>query len=191
MSLMKKSLAGGSPQVVLKESAIFNLQCARLPSRLCIYSKLLGGAEVFVSFDPKQGSGDLEPGSGRELARTEDGLTNWTLSPDGKLLAIFLDPHRIRFFNLITGRPHDITVNDWRLFDGDWSADGRTLFMQSVTSDDKSVILAVDDTGKTDIAWQGDASTRFDWLIQSPDGLPAILEADVPGDNNAWMVEKF
>ena len=198
VSLMKESLAGGAPQVVLKERAISNLQCARAPSTLCLFSKIEGDAQIFVSFDPKQspgdpkqGLGDPEHGAGRELARTTSGFTNWTLSPDGKMLAVFLDPHRIRFFNLITGRSHDISVNDWRLANGDWSADGRSLFMQSVTSEDKSVILAVDETGKTDVVWEGDASTRFDWLIQSPDGRQAILEADVPGDNNAWMVESF
>lgn len=31
----------------------------------------------------------------------------------------------------------------------------------------------------------------FWWMIQSPDGRYGMLEAAVPGDDNAWMIENF
>ena len=96
-SLMSKPLAGGPPHLVLQENGIIkNFQCARAPSRLCIFSKLVGANHIFVSFD-------LEHGTGRELTRvtnfTDD---NWTLSPDGRKLAIFFNRHQIRFLSLDT-----------------------------------------------------------------------------------------
>jgi Tol biopolymer transport system component len=89
VSLMRRSLAGGPPQLVLQEKGIHNFQCARAPSQLCIFSKLVGGDHIFVSFDPVQGKG-------RELTRITYGFinTNWTLSPDGRKLALFLDQHQ-------------------------------------------------------------------------------------------------
>ena len=41
-SLMSKPLAGGPPRLVLQENGITNYQCARAPSQLCIFSKLVG-----------------------------------------------------------------------------------------------------------------------------------------------------
>jgi DNA-binding winged helix-turn-helix (wHTH) protein/Tol biopolymer transport system component len=100
-SLMSKYLAGGHPRLVLHENGITNYQCARTPSQLCIFSKLVGTNHIFASFD-------IEHGAGRELTRTTSGFTNWTMSPDGTELAIFLDQHRIRFFSPSTGVAHDV-----------------------------------------------------------------------------------
>jgi hypothetical protein len=63
--------------------------------------------------------------------------------------------------------------------------------MQSVTSKDTPVIIEVNEAGKAEVVLEGDANTAFWWMIQSPDGRYGILEAEVPGDNNAWMVDNF
>jgi len=76
-------------------------ECARIPSRLCVLSKLVGSDLIFVSFD-------LEHGAGRELTRMPIGYTNWGLSPDGSRLAVFLDRHRVRFFHVNTGGAKDV-----------------------------------------------------------------------------------
>jgi Tol biopolymer transport system component len=185
-SLMSKSLAGGPPQLVLQEKGpIKNHQCARAPSQLCIISKIVGANHIFVSFD-------LERGTGRELTRVTNFTDeNWTLSPDGRKLALFLNRHQIRFLSLDTGVARDVSIDNWPLANGDWSADGKSVFMQSVTSNDTPVILDVNEAGKAEVVLEGDANTSFWWMIQSPDGRYGILEAEVPGDNNAWMVKNF
>jgi DNA-binding winged helix-turn-helix (wHTH) protein/Tol biopolymer transport system component len=183
-SLMSKPLAGGPPRLVLQQEGIINYECARSPSTLCIFSKLVGSDLIFVSFD-------LEHGAGREIVKVPSGYTNWGLSPDGSRLAVFVDRHRIRFISPDTGAAKDVVVQDWALINGGWSADSSTLFMPSVTPDFRPVILSVNEAGKAEVAIEGQPNTNFSFLIQSPDGRRGILEMPTPGDNNAWMVDNF
>ncbi len=183
-SLMSKPLEGGPPHVVLQEKGIINVQCARAPSALCIFSKLVGQDLIFISFD-------LQRGAGRELVRIPNGYTNWSLSPDGSRLAVFLDRHRIRFLSLDTKVAHDVTVKDWPLSNGDWSADGKSVFMPSITQNDAPVILEVNEAGKAQVLLQGSPNVGFRYMIQSPDGRYGLLVEDLPGENNAWMINNF
>ena len=77
------------------------------------------------------------------------------------------------------------------MMSGDWSADSKAVFMSSVTPGGIPVVLAVNETGKAEVIFEGQAGTGFHWMIQSPDGRHAILEMPSHGDNNAWMVENF
>jgi DNA-binding winged helix-turn-helix (wHTH) protein/Tol biopolymer transport system component len=183
-SLMSKPLAGGPPHLVLKEAGINNYGCARAPSKLCIFSKVVGHDLTYVSFDP-------EHAAERELLTMTSDLRNWVISPDGSKLAIVLDRHRIRFLSLDTGAAHDVTVKDWPLNAVDWSADGQTVFMPSVTPKEIPVILEVDQAGKARVVLQGVASTGFGAMIQSPDRQYGLLMQLTPAENNAWMVDNF
>ncbi|MGA7316310.1 MAG: protein kinase [Silvibacterium sp.] len=183
-SLMSKPLAGGSPRLVLQEEGIINYECARAPAKLCVFSKLVGSDLIFVSFD-------LEHGAGRELTRMPIGYTNWGLSPDGSRLAVFLDRHRVRFFYVNTGVAKDVVLKDWSLSNGDWSADGKSVLMKSLTPGGTAVVLAVNETGRAEVVFQGQAGAAFEWMIQSPDGRYGILEMFTQGDNNAWMIENY
>jgi hypothetical protein len=144
----------------------------------------VGSDLIFASFD-------LEHGAGRELVRIPNGYLNWSLSPDGSRLAIFLDRHRIRFLSLDTGVAHDVSVNNWTLFNGDWSADSKNVFLHSVSPEGRPTFLAVNEAGKTEVAFEGQANATFHWMVQSPDGRYAILEEEITGDNNAWTVDNF
>jgi hypothetical protein len=55
----------------------------------------VGANYIFFSFDS-------EHGEGRELTRLTRGFSdwNWTLSPDGRKLALFLNRHQIHFLSL-------------------------------------------------------------------------------------------
>jgi DNA-binding winged helix-turn-helix (wHTH) protein/Tol biopolymer transport system component len=183
-SLMSKPLAGGPPRLVLRENGISNYQCARAPSQLCIFSKLVGYDHILVSFD-------LENGPGREITRIPRGGSNWSLAPDGSRLALVLGPHRIRFLSPETGAAHDVSLNDWPVFNVDWSADGARLFIRSITSAGVPVILALNGAGKAEVVIEGQVDSNFAFFIQSPDGRHGVLEIPTPGDNNAWMVENF
>jgi hypothetical protein len=84
-----------------------------------------------------------------------------------------------------------ITVNDWKIQQGDWSADGKVLLMESYTASGRSVILQVDRAGQALVLLKGEPNVEFWWILPSPDGRYGIIEARVPGDNNAWMFERF
>jgi DNA-binding winged helix-turn-helix (wHTH) protein/Tol biopolymer transport system component len=183
-SLMSKPLAGGPPRLVLRENGISNYQCARAPSELCIFSKLLGSDYILASFDPVKGLG-------REITRIPNGESHWSLSPNGSRLALVLDSHRIRFLSPDTGAAHDVSLNDWPVSNVDWSADGAELFIRSITPAGLPVILALNERGKGEVVIEGQLDSNFTFFIQSPDGRHAILEIPTPGDNNAWMVENF
>jgi DNA-binding winged helix-turn-helix (wHTH) protein/Tol biopolymer transport system component len=183
-SLMSKPFAGGPPRLVLRENGISNYQCARAPSQLCIFSRLVGSDHILASFDP-------EKGPGREITRIQSGGYHWSLSPDGSQLAFVADPHRIRYLSPDTGAIHDVSLKDWPVFNVDWSADGARLFIRSVTPAGLPVILALNRAGKAEVVIQGQADSNFTFFIQSPDGRHGILETPNPGDNNAWMVENF
>ena len=172
---MSKPLVGGPPHLILSDKGIINYQCAHTPATLCIFSKLVGRDLIFVSFD-------LEHGAGRELVRIPNGYTNWSLSPDGSKLAIFLDRHRIRFLTLDTGVANDVSVKDWPLFNGDWAVDGKSVFMPSLTPRNVPVILEVNEIGKAQVVLQGNANNGFHAMIQSPDGRFGLLLEDLPGE---------
>ncbi|HEY1576837.1 MAG TPA: winged helix-turn-helix domain-containing protein [Terracidiphilus sp.] len=185
-SLMSKPITGGPPHQVLQEPAIVNYGCARAPSKLCVFSKLIGQNLIFVSFDPN----DVR---GRELLTMRADLNNynWVISPDGSKLAIVLDAHRIRFLSLSNGGASDVIVKDWPLDSVDWSADSQTVFMPSVTPKGIPVILEVDQTGKAHVVFQGVANTGLEAMIQSPDRQYGLLLEVTPVANNVWMVDNF
>jgi photosystem II stability/assembly factor-like uncharacterized protein len=86
---------------------------------------------------------------------------------------------------------HDVTVKDWPLDNVDWSADGRSVFMPSVTPKGIQVILEVDQAGKANVVLQGSSSNDLVAMIQSPDGQYGLLMEGTPAENNAWMVDNF
>ena len=55
--IMRVPLSGGTPQVVLEGPWIWNQQCARLPSTLCVYTPSEPNQQRFLSFDPVTGAG--------------------------------------------------------------------------------------------------------------------------------------
>jgi hypothetical protein len=126
--------------------------------------------------------------------RTHDGCHNWSLSPDGKTLAVFHNGHSIRFFSVKNGVAKEdkiITLNEWLIQYGDWTADGKGILVPSVTPAGTPVILEVNRAGQASVVLEGSASISFDYVIHAPDGRHGIVEAFVPGDNNAWMVDTF
>jgi DNA-binding winged helix-turn-helix (wHTH) protein/Tol biopolymer transport system component len=183
-SLMSKPLAGGPPRLVLREDGISNYQCARVRSQLCIFSKFVGSDHILVSFD-------LEHGAGREITRIPSGGSHWSLSPDGSRLALVLNPHRLRFLSPDTGVAQDVSLNDWPVFNVDWSADGGRVFIRSITPAGLPVILSLNRVGKAEVVLEGQVGSNFAFFIQAPDGRHGILEMPTPDDNNAWMVENF
>jgi DNA-binding winged helix-turn-helix (wHTH) protein/Tol biopolymer transport system component len=187
ISLMRLPISGGPPQLVFQDIAPGNYQCARVPSTLCIGSKLEKDGVVLFSFDPVGGIG-------RELGKLNGLLHNWGLSPDGRTVVDFPNGHTIDFLSVDDeGVKEDrtVTLDKWPVFNGDWNADGSALLIPSFTPAGTPVILEVNKAGKASVVLEGAVHTPFEFMIQAPDGRHGILGALVQGDNNVWMVDNF
>jgi len=186
-SLMRLPLTGGPPHLVLQHVGLTNYQCARVPSTLCIVTEFKKDGASLFSFDPERGIGP-------EILRLGAGVHDWTLSPDGKTLAVTRRDHRIHFFSIKDGvfkEDRTVTVDQWPVDNGDWNADGSGLLIPSVTPTGTPVILEVSRTGKAHVLLEGAANTPFEFMLQAPDGRHAIVGAVVPGDNNAWLIDNY
>jgi DNA-binding winged helix-turn-helix (wHTH) protein/Tol biopolymer transport system component len=203
--LMRVPLSGGPPQLVLEGRGINNLQCARLPSTLCVYSELSPGEERFYTFDPLNGKGKEIP---EALIRESDFYSfNWSLSPDGKLLAFsrkfgIQGEPAIRLLSLVDAKDRRIPLPGWAgIATLDWAADGKSLWSTAFTTSETTsglwttgftatgewTLLKVDLSGKV-IPMLRESKMNLGWAIPSPDGRRlAIWKAT--GTSNVWLVE--
>ena len=53
--ILSVPLEGGTPRVILQWPSIHNIQCARSPSKLCLFDSLEGSTGHFFTFDPEDG----------------------------------------------------------------------------------------------------------------------------------------
>jgi Tol biopolymer transport system component/DNA-binding winged helix-turn-helix (wHTH) protein len=200
--IMRVPLAGGPSQFVLQSPLMWNQQCARLPSTLCIYSRTVQNQGSFFSFDPLNGTGKL-------LATVEGGAFNWTLSPDGKYLAtvkrgfqtdfgiVQTDPG-IQILSIADGSKRTIPVPGWAgIRNVDWSADGKSLWTPAFHKKDgwrftgleSFAFLNIDLNGRvTAMLEKGNVS--FYWAIPSPDGHHLALAA-ATHSSNVWLLQNF
>jgi len=191
--LLRVPLSGGPPELVLEGRGLTNLQCARLPSTLCLYSRVDEKRLVFFSFDPLRGKG-------QEVAHIDDDIPyayNWSLAPDGSTLAIAkakkidlsVTPD-IRLLSLTDHTERTIRLKEWPGVSSlDWAADGKSLWVSTSTNTGTNALLNVDLLGRARPVWE-QTKMVVGWAIPSPDGrYLALLQAS--GDSNVWMVENF
>jgi DNA-binding winged helix-turn-helix (wHTH) protein/Tol biopolymer transport system component len=191
--LMRMSLAGGPPQPVLQHDRLGNIQCARPPSDLCLYD-LRGPTQVsFFRFDPMTGDSAELP-----QLRIQDASSyayNWTLSPDGKILAtgkgkILQREPNITFTSVEDGSKRTVTAQAWAGINSiDFAADGRSVWASAFTNTGKWALLSIDLQGRTRTMLE-DAQMAIGWAIPSPDGKHVVLWK-ASGNSNVWMLEKF
>jgi Tol biopolymer transport system component len=193
VKLMRVPLGGGPPQFLLEDRNISNHQCARLPATLCIYSQIGNGEQTFFRYDPQTGEHSEIPAA--KIKDADPYAFNWSLSPDGKLLASAkkMGPQKelaIRLLSIADGKQQFIEVQAWAGIGSlDWSADGRSLWVSAYTTKDTWAMLNIDLSGTvTNVLEQ--KSVRLGWAIPSPDGRKlALLELN--GTANVWMLEDF
>ena len=189
LRLMRVPLDGGISQLVLEDSGINNFQCARLPSRECLYSKYTKDALVIYAFDAKSGAK-------KELLRTSElewQYFNWSLSPDGRTLALAKKMRasteaEIRLVPTRGGRQRVLKVKEWgRLATIDWAADGKSFWASAVRHGETTALINIDLQGHAKSVLQ-ETKPYVGWAIPSQDGKHlAIWEAT--GGSNAWMLE--
>jgi Tol biopolymer transport system component/DNA-binding winged helix-turn-helix (wHTH) protein len=191
--LMRVPLAGGPPQFILEAPTIVNQQCARLPSQLCIYSEVSPGEERFFQFD--KASGAVQEWPWAKIEDKDPYNFNWSLSPDGKLLAVakkngVAKEPSLRIYSLADHTQKDLRVQTWAGISSiDWAADSKNLWAVAYTTRDTWALLKVDLAGKVSPMLE-EKQMRVGWAIPSPDGRRlALWEAS--GGANVWMVENF
>ncbi|HMK29119.1 MAG TPA: hypothetical protein VK473_05485, partial [Terriglobales bacterium] len=184
------SLQGGAPRIILRGEKIGNIECARLPSTVCIYAVEVGDHATFLQFDVRSGVSS-------ELTTIDisGGVPmNWGLSPDGSKLAIILhtpNANTIQLRSLVTGKTYDLTVKGWSgVLCVDWAADSNSLFVTTSNLARQNALLRVMLDGSASLLGEGGKNQFINWAIPSPDGRMLALN-EAAGTSNVWAVEKF
>lgn len=196
--IMRLALSGGASSVVLEGSKITGVNCARLPSTLCIYSRFENGVQTFFPFD-------LGGGKGKEIVmarrETDDGPgSGWTLSPNGRYLAVPKSPSRydesgLRILDLTKETESDVPLPTMPLIMGiNWAADSKTVWvggwMGRSARGNRSGLLSVDLHGQVSTMLVGSSSMAIWSGVPSPDGHRLALQA-LGDDANVSLLENF
>jgi DNA-binding winged helix-turn-helix (wHTH) protein/Tol biopolymer transport system component len=189
--IMRVPLTGGQPKQLLEWPEINNFQCARLPSRECIFTSYANQALEFYEFDAETGKNNLM----FKISDPEWQLFNWTLSPDGSMLALAKklraqDEAEIQIMSLRGGSTRKIALKEWRSVRSiDWAADSKSIWTCASPREGEEMIVNVDLQGRVKQAVK-EPSPYIGWAIPSQDGKRlAIWEAS--GASNVWMLENF
>jgi DNA-binding winged helix-turn-helix (wHTH) protein/Tol biopolymer transport system component len=183
-SIFAIPIGGGAPRLVLKDVAIWNVQCARSPSTICLYSIIKGDTIETFRFDVRSGKSSDPP--------QVDASCNWSLSPDGLQRAMTCPNPKgtIRLRSTLTGKIHDVPVNGWNEFGGiEWAVDGRSLLVAGITRERQSALLRVTLDGKPSILLRS-GNPEVLAAIPSPDGRSLVI-AEAATSNNVWQIEDF
>ena len=193
--IMRVPLKGGPPQLVTEAQGIWNFQCARLPSTLCLYTAQEMNHQRFFAFAPLTGQT-----TELTLATVKGGWVNWNLSPDGKSLAITKigsqQKSNIRIVDLGDGSERVIPLPEWEEIGSvDWAPDGKSIWVSAMrqrrpafgTYSAQSIVNVnlngkVTESPDTDAVWFA--------AIPSPDGLHLALPGATE-NSNVWLLEHF
>ena len=186
--LMSVPFAGGPPRQLAKAKWISNHQCARAPASICIYSVLGDAGLTFLRFDPVTGAAS-------QIFQIKDDLPqlyNWSLSPDGTMLAIAKGKHIGE-----EARIHLVSLGDrlerWLDLKGspalasiDWAADSKSLWATTSVEKENSLVR-IDLYGNERIVWTPKKGS-VGWAIPSRNGKYLALHVH-SNTANVWMLE--
>src|SRR6266404_5687221 len=183
-SIFAIPIHGGPSRLVLQDVAIFAVECARLPSTICLYSISKGNTRETFLFDVRSGKSTGPP------QIDPDGF--WSLSPDGSqraFVAVGSNQETIQLRSTSSGKARDLVVKGWNgLMHIDWSADGSSLLVGWHNQTGDSALLKIALGGKVSVLLR--SSNFIGYAVPSPDGRSlAILEASPT--KNVWQIEGF
>jgi DNA-binding winged helix-turn-helix (wHTH) protein/Tol biopolymer transport system component len=195
--IMRAPVAGGPPKLAVEATWIWNQQCARLPSTLCIYSPKEPNQQRFFTFDPVTGAGAEIP-----AARIAKPGVGWSLSADGNYLAtaeqaIGKDA-AIRLFSIADGSTRTIQVPGWSVLSGiDWAPDSKSMWVGVQTLGGSPfggmgacalLRIGLDGTIKR---MRTESGVCFGYAIASPDGRRLALFGAKADSSNVWLLQNF
>jgi eukaryotic-like serine/threonine-protein kinase len=190
VQLMRVGLTGRSPQLIFTMREGSSSFCTR--SKLCAVGEQSEDHKqmIITSFDPINGRGselarvDLSPEYERDMTSLP-----WSISPDGKRLAMARGPQGPIEIRPLPGgqtqiiRPTGIK----RLRSLGWAADGKGLFVFNITNQG-SELLHLNMLGTANILWKSNSDRCFGF--PSPDGRHLAIY-DWQLGANMWMMENF
>jgi Tol biopolymer transport system component len=186
--LMSVPLGGGPARELAKARWMTNVQCARAPATVCVYSVLTDSGVTFFQFDSSRGGGTQFLQVKDELGQSY----NWSLSPDGTTLAIAKgkwgnDEPRIRLVSFDGAADKWLAIHGWPAIASiDWAADSRSLWA-ATAGERENVLLRIDREGNARVAWRPN-NVSVGWAIPSRDGKLLALQVR-SSSANAWMLE--
>jgi len=187
--LMSMPLAGGPSRELAKAKWISNLQCARDPASVCVYSVISHAGLSFFRFAASQGGETQFLQVKDELAEAY----NWTLSPDGTTLAIAKgkwgndEEPRIRLVSLDGGPDRWLTVQGWPGISSiDWAADSKSIWAPTA-GEKENALLRIDLQGNARVVWRP-KNVGVSWAIPSRDGKLLALHVH-SSSANVWMLD--
>lgn len=183
--LMSMPIEGGTPSVLANGS--YEYECALPPSTACVLSEEKGEALNFYSLDPKRGPTSAPFKTTKKIGFPHCG---WSLSPDGKLIALVEDNEQdqVQVLNVSKGTVRRLALGKWtHLQTISWSPDGKTLYVSSLSSPGATLLS---------VGLDGSVTTLFQhhtWLC-CPKAAPnhqllAYLVAE--NESDAVMIENF
>jgi len=189
--LMRVPLTGGVPQLVLSDTGITNLQCARTTSNVCVFSQFSTDSVTFYLFDPM--SGQKSPL--KTIKEPEWFLENWSLSPNGSTLAL-ATKHRaatkavIRMLRLDGTDERTLSLDNWFAISYmDWAADAKSLWVNASSASGTPTLLNVRLNGRVTPALE-EKEMQLGWAIPSPDGRHVAIWKSEQSEN-VWLLEGF
>jgi Tol biopolymer transport system component len=188
LRLMRVSLAGGPPQLVLEAGWGAQQRCATGASAGCVVGEQNQDRSqiIFSRFDPAGGAK-------HELLRLpiEPSSTPvWDLSPDGLRLAMVAGEHKntIHIVELRSGTSRDVKLDAAVSLSGlTWPADADGWLVTGLAGR-RGVLLHVQSSGKAQELWSSQSSVAAPVL--SPDGKNLAFAVSTQ-NSNAWMLESF
>ena len=200
--LMRVSITGGSPELVMSARIYGKIACARPPANFCAVAEANEDRKqlIFTAFDPQKGRGSeltrfaIDPTTGNRYV--------WDLSPDGRRIAILKYGNGfIDVLGLGGQVSQKIAVKGWSsLLSVNWASEGTGIFTSSQKKNG-SVLLRVSLDGDAQVLWEqngsiapwnrpfsGGDSTPFG--VPSPDGRHLAIYGWTIS-SNMWMMENF
>ena len=183
-NLMRVPVSGGARKLLTQfpgSGSGWNLDCPIQPNAQCVIEVCAGGpTATFIALDPLTEKR-------RELFR-QDGLYQWTLSPDGAHIGE-LRGENVVILSLAGQVEQTIHIKGWPYLESiDRTADGKALLLSHI-GPTKATLLRVGLDGQIQPLW-GMANPLGTWAIASPDGrYLAISGRSI--DSNAWLLENF
>jgi Tol biopolymer transport system component len=197
--LMRRPLAGGSPEKVLDQPAgmswvdrSWRYGCPLRSDSSCVLSQKEGEDLVFYSLDPVRGKGER---LGKIAADAT--LTSWDISPDGSRVAcVVADVEKYRgqieVLTLLDHAWHQVILEPgWGdLYSIAWAADGKGFFVASGRGESFNNLLKVTLNGKVMPLLRNSGRQYMASLLPSPDGKYLAFVAQT-WDSNVWVLEGF